>query len=45
MSEHPVAVAKLGVISNKHMPNKNFYSDGNHDIKKEQEQNKKWDPN
>jgi hypothetical protein len=41
MNKHPVAVAGLGVISNTHVPNKNFYSEGNHDIKKEQEQNKK----
>jgi hypothetical protein len=40
MNKHPVAVAGLGVISNTHMPNKNVYSEGNHEIKKEQEQNK-----
>jgi len=45
MNEHPIAVARLGVISNMHMTNKNFYSEANHDIKKEQEHNKKWDPN
>jgi hypothetical protein len=41
MNKHPVAIAGLGVISNMHMSNKNFYSENNHDIKNEQEQNKK----
>jgi hypothetical protein len=34
MNKHPVAVAGLGVISNTLMPNKNFYSGGNHGIKR-----------